>query len=116
MNVLPDQFSRLEPWLDSWLLPDSAARLERRLNTPYEEIKDFYDAMLPHAPAALAYLAERELGALEPHDERLLKLMLSLAEIGPAVEWYEQPAVIDGFGAERFSLIEQLSDTDAQEG
>lgn len=95
--------------------PAGFARAAKRLATPYADIKRFYDAMLPHAPQALEYLAQFPLGALTPPDEALLKLMLALAEIGPAVEWYEQPAVIDGFPAQRFTLVEQMPDSAAQE-
>jgi len=31
-----------------------------------------------------------------------LYLTLSLAEIAPAVEWYDQPTVIDGFDRRRY--------------
>jgi len=112
---LPPAFAGLECHVDEWVLADSPARAAKRLATPYADIKRFYDTTLPHAPRALEYLAERELGRLEPADERLLKLMLALAEIGPAVEWYQNPGVIDGFAAERFQLVQHIPDSAAQE-
>jgi hypothetical protein len=114
-SQLPQGFSDLECFVGDWVLADSRARSEKRQHSPYADIKVFYDAMLAQAPAALAYLSERQLGALDAAEECLLKLLLSLAEIGPAVEWYENPAVIDGLAAHRFPLTEQLSDTAAQE-
>ncbi|MEQ8233216.1 MAG: hypothetical protein RLW61_02120 [Gammaproteobacteria bacterium] len=113
--TLPAQFSELEPYCADWVLPDSGARHAKRLASEYADIKAFYDAMLEAAPDALAYLAERQLGQLDAADTNLLKLMLALAEVGPAVEWYQQPAVIDGWPGDRFPLIEAIPDTAAQE-
>ena len=113
--LLPDGFSTLEPFVDDWVLPDSRARPEKRLSCDISELRHYYDAVLPLAPDALEHLSAHPLGNLPQAEERLLKLLLSLAEVGPAVEWYEQPEVVDGFPAHRFPLVQQLSDTDAQE-
>ena len=40
--------------------------------------------------------------------------MLALAEVAPAVEWYDDPRVFDGFPVERISYLRQISDTAAQ--
>jgi len=111
---LPEGFSALEPFVNAWVLPDSAARSQKRQASSYAEIERFYQAILPLAPQALALLSERELGALTDAEERLLKLLLSLAEIGPAVEWYQSPRVLDGFPAERFRMSEQIADNVSQ--
>ena len=112
--LLPKGFKTLEPLVADWVLPDSRARLEKRLTTPPAVIRAFYDAMLEKAPKALSYLAERQLGELNEAEERLLKLLLSLAEMGPAVEWYGTGEYPDGFDARRFKLIEQMPDNAAQ--
>ena len=113
-RLLPKGFKSLEKWIDTWVLPDSQARTEQRHNTDYSDIKAFYDDMLKKAEKALAYLQEKQLGDLNEAEERLLKLMLSLAEIGPAVEWYQQSDVTDGFDPNRFKLTVQLPDNVAQ--
>ncbi len=113
-SLLPKGFKPLEPWVAEWVLADSRARLEKRISTPANHIRAFYDAMLAQAPAALAYLATRQLGALDAAEERLLKLLLSLAEMGPAVEWYGKGDTIDGFDARRFRLVEQMPDNQVQ--
>lgn len=115
MSRLPADFEHLDALVDEWVLPDSRARAAKRLATPYADIRRFYDTMLAAAPAALEYLSDRRLGSLDDADERLLKLMLSLAEVGPSVEWYEQPDVIGGWPAHRFPLVEQLPDNAPQE-
>lgn len=111
---LPQGFAALERWLDDWVLADSTARHEKRLTTPLADIRAFYDGMLPHAERALAHLSTRRLGELDARDENLLKLMLSLAEMGPAIEWYGTGNFPDPFDARRFPLVVQLPDTAPQ--
>lgn len=112
--LLPKGFKSLEKWIDMWVLADSQARTNQRHTVDYEDIKAFYDDMLTKADKALAYLREKQLGELDAAEERLLKLMLSLAEIGPSVEWYQQNSVVDGFEPARFKLTVQLPDNVAQ--
>jgi hypothetical protein len=45
---------------------------------------------------------------LSVRDENLLFLTLALAEIAPAVEFYRQAAVIEGFDALRFLPVENF--------
>lgn len=111
---LPDGFQGLEPWVDEWVLPNSAARAEKRQHTAIEEIRAFYKAVLALAPSALELLSTQSLGELDETSENLLKLLLSLAEVGPAVEWYGQPGVVDGIDPGAFRLTVQISDTARQ--
>jgi len=113
-SQLPKGFAALECWLDDWVLADSTARLDKRMTSSLEELRAFYDGMLPHAEAALTYLSQRQLGELDEAEERLLKLMLSLAEVGPAIEWYGTGNYPDAFDPKRFPLIVQLPDTAPQ--
>lgn len=112
--ALPPGFTALECFVGDWVLPDAAARMARRQASRIEDIKTFYDAMLPMGEAALAWLRDFDLGTLPPEGERLLKLMLALAEVAPAVEWYGAPRVYDGFPVERIRYLRQIPDTAAQ--
>jgi hypothetical protein len=113
--LLPAGFETLAPYLESWALADSAARSSKRQASTINELREFYAAMLPLAAAALDYLREHKLGTLPPPAERLLKLMLSLAEVAPAVEWYNAPQVYDGFDIRRVRLVMQVADSAAQD-
>lgn len=113
-GVLPPGFEALEPFVARWVLPDAAARMARRQECGIAELRAFYAAMLPLGEAALAHLREHRLGELAAPEENLLKLMLALAEVAPAVEWYNDPRVFDGFPVERISYLRQISDTGAQ--
>lgn len=111
---LPSEFAEFEDLVPGWALADSTARLEKRLTTPLADIRAFYDRVLPQAPRALAFLAERQLGALSAEEEQLLKLLLSLAEMGPAIEWYGTGSYPDPFDARRFPLVITLPDNEPQ--
>ena len=112
---LPDAFSQLQPFCQRWCLADSNARSAARVAAPMGEITEFYDAVTAQAESALEYLSHKQLGALTEADGNLLKLLLSLAEIGPAVEWFGQPRVIDGYEESKFPLVLALDDTAAQQ-
>jgi hypothetical protein len=111
---LPDGFEDLAPFTEVWVLPDAAARMEKRQSSTQAELKHFYNAMLPRGAAALEYLKQYALGALTPQGETLLKLMLALAEVAPAVEWYNNPRVTDGFAVQRIRYLRQIPDTALQ--
>jgi hypothetical protein len=113
-SSLPQGFEALEPFVGEWVLPDAVARGEKRQSSSIEEIRRFYEAMLPMGEEALAYLRQFELGLLPLEAERLLKLMLALAEVAPAVEWYNSPKVYDGFEVSRIRYLRQIPDTAAQ--
>jgi hypothetical protein len=113
-SLLPAGFEPLEPFVADWALPDAVARMARRQASTIEELRRFYEAMLPLGVQALDHLRGFELGALPPESERLLKLMLSLAEVAPAVEWYGDPRVYDGFPIERIRYRRLIPDTAAQ--
>ncbi len=113
-TLLPPGFGPLEHFVADWVLPDAAARMAKRQESTIGDLKTYYAAMLPMGEAALAWLQDYDLGALPPEGERLLKLMLALAEVAPAVEWYNDPRVFDGFPVERIRYLRQISDTAAQ--
>ena len=113
-GLLPPGFEMLECHVGTWVLPDAAARMAKRQASRIEDLRTFYETMLPMGEATLAWLRDYELGALPPEGERLLKLMLALAEVAPAVEWYDDPRVFDGFPVDRITYLRQISDTAAQ--
>jgi hypothetical protein len=112
--ALPAGFEALERHVADWVLPDAVARMAKRQASGIEDLRRFYDAMLPLGEKALAYLRDFELGTLPAEGERLLKLMLALAEVAPAVEWYNGPRVYDGFDIGKIRYIRQIPDTAAQ--
>ena len=113
-QTLPGEFNDLEIWCDSWCHSNTNDRNAARYAHSMDQINAFYDALLPRAEAALDYLSQFQLGELPEDAQHLMHLMLSLAEIGPAVEWFGQPQVIDGYDPLDFPLVLPLSDIGAQ--
>ncbi len=99
---LPDGFGDLEALARDWALPTERERSLRRNRASIAEIQRFYDAMLARVDAVLEHLNRFALADLPAAEKRLLDLTLSLAEIAPAIEFYKQPAVIDGYDPLRF--------------
>lgn len=112
--LLPQEFSSLEKFCSRWCLASSQERNAERINASMSDIQDFYDAATLVAEDALARLAKKKLGELSTEDENLLRVMLSLAEVGPAVEWFQQPRVVDGCDESKFPMVAAISDLDAQ--
>lgn len=113
-GTLPEGFEDLESFVSDWVLADASARMAKRQSSSIADIRRFYDAIVPRGIEALDYLRQYKLGELTPQGENLLKLMLALTELGPAVEWYDNPQVYDGFPISRIRYVRQISDTAAQ--
>jgi hypothetical protein len=107
-TVLPSQFSALEPY-NGWALATETERNARRIGSSFAQISAFADAMLPHVEAIAAYIDARQAeGELDDETKRLFYMLLSLAEVAPAIESYDpQAAVIDGYESARFTPDEK---------
>lgn len=101
--TLPEQFKDLERFGD-WVLPTERERSAKRLSSPYSEIEDVYNSLLPRLDEMLAYLNGFPLNDLPENEGRLLLLAIVLAEVAPAVEFFGQPEVIGGFDPKRFTI------------
>ena len=104
---LPEGFEILES-VAAWSLRTETERIKRRQASSFAEIAEFRDVLLPELPRIFEYLNAKDLATLSANDENLLFLTLALAEIAPAVEFYRQAAVIEGFDALRFMPVEDF--------
>lgn len=105
--ALPADFADLAPHA-GWCLPTETERNRRRNASSMAELLAFRDAILPRVDAIVAHLNGFPLAAMPPCEANLMHMLLSLAEIAPAVECYHQPAVPDGFDPARFVADEQF--------
>jgi hypothetical protein len=104
-KAFPKEFDDLEH-LSGWALATERERNYKRRTSHMSEVQSVYDTVLPRMDAIIEYLNQFQLDNMPPDAERLLHLTLSLAEVAPAVEFYKQPEVVDGFPAERFIPVE----------
>lgn len=104
MTMLPEPFLALEPWSD-WCLATETERNLRRVGQSFEAISAFADAVLPHVEAICAWIdAHRaEDGSYDPKTLNLFHMLLSLAEVAPAIESYDpEVVVVDGYETRLF--------------
>ena len=101
---LPAEFTDLACFTEKWVLPTEAARHHARLNSPFEELKDLYDTMLPRMEDIIQYLNDFKLGELPEKEDNLMQLALSFMEVTCAVECFKR-AGIRGFDPTRMKVF-----------
>ncbi len=84
--ALPAGFENLEPFVSYWAVAGQNERRYQRCDTTFAEIRRFYDAMLPTADAAMTYLGDFPLRDMPGPEARLMRMVLSLAQVSMAVE------------------------------
>jgi hypothetical protein len=109
MSLLPNEFEDLDALVEEWAIPTSSARAEKRLQSTIECLEGFYNRLAPRAEGALAYLQTIALEGMSERDSNLLRLLLTLAEVSPAIEWYGRPDGAIGLDSRRFKLVLELS-------
>jgi len=87
---LPIGFEALSSYVDLWAAQGIVARDKARTCTDAQERQAFYDAAAPLLPAALAHLDARTKEKWDEADQRLMRIMLSLAHIGFGIEMLGQ--------------------------
>lgn len=99
---LPPSFSELEPFVEDWALDTQNARYAKRAAVSSQELKAFYDAMLPRMEEILSEIDRFPLGEMPESHRALYALALSMAEIAPNVELYRgSPLVPHAFEESR---------------
>ncbi len=84
---LPEAFADLAPWA-GWALEPERARTAKKVASSMEELRAFYDAMMPRLEAIIAYLDGLPAGDRPAPAHRLHLLTLSLVEVANLVELY----------------------------
>lgn len=107
--ALPAAFDELSRFVELWSLSTETERTTQRHTVGMDAIVEFKDAMLPRVDDIVAWLNQYELAHLPEDARSLMYMLLSFAEIAPAVEFYQQPAVIDGYDPRRFIADETFS-------
>jgi len=108
MAELPREFAALAEW-DSWCLATETERNARRVKCSFEDISAFAIALEPHVDAICAFIDARQAeGKLDTPTLNLYYLLLSLAEVAPAIESYDpEVEVVDGYESKLFAPEER---------
>ena len=92
--TLPEAFEDLAPWLD-WALEPERARTAKKVASSMEELRAFYDAVMPRMEEIIAYLDSIPSDDRPAPAHRLYLLTLSLIEVSNLVELYKRREVIE---------------------
>ncbi len=104
MSKLPSKFAQLEIWSD-WCLATETQRNLRRVSLGFEEISAFADATMPEVEEVCAWIDAHKAddGTYDPQTLNLFHMLLSLAEVAPAIESYDpEVEVVDGYDTKLF--------------
>ena len=89
-RTLPPRFAELAPFVADWALPTEHDRYHRLHRSTLEELRRFYDAMLPRMDEVLDYLDQWSVPAL-PADARVLyELAMTFAETAHPIDLHWQ--------------------------
>jgi histidinol-phosphate/aromatic aminotransferase/cobyric acid decarboxylase-like protein len=103
---LPNRFRDLDRWARKWAVASAAERATLRAASTAEEMREFYDAVLPHLADALAYLQQFPVTDIPASAQRLLFLILALAEVSTFVEFYDgECRVPNAFAEDRLVAV-----------
>lgn len=106
--MLPKEFADLEPYAEKWCLATENERWNERMSTSMEELHEFYDAVLPRVPEALAFCDKFPLDEMPDDAVNLLRLVYSFVLVSFCVELWGQQWVPDTRGTDFVRLSEPL--------
>jgi hypothetical protein len=101
---LPAGFEALRPFIARWALATEGERYRERVNSSMDDLKTFYDAMLPLAEPAIQALNQYPANAADlPMAVRnLYLLMLSAMEVSRSIEiWHRTDVHCANYAADR---------------
>ena len=100
-RVLPERFVDLEPFLD-WSVEPEFARTARKVNASMDDVRTFYDAMMPRLDEGMEYLEQYFGKSMPAPAHRLYLLSLSLVGVAALVDLYERREVVQACDPLRF--------------
>ncbi|MGO8864306.1 MAG: hypothetical protein ACLQRH_26555 [Acidimicrobiales bacterium] len=108
MPILPSGFSDLEPYAAKWCLATERERWSERLGSSMDELRRFYDAILPRVQDATTYCDRFPLDDMPADAVHLLQMLYSFVIVSFPVELWAQPWVPDTRGTAFDRISEPL--------
>ncbi len=108
----PD-FSGMDTQLAAWGLPTTEDRLEKRLESSMDEIRSFYEAMLPRLSEVIEYLNQFPLESIPEQDQPMARAALAMCEIDNAVNKWGAAVVDTGIDVRKFIPKKSFADRGA---
>lgn len=105
-STLPEPFRDLEPFVEQWAKETRQERYDMRMALSIDDLDAFYDAIAPHAEAAIEYLNGFDVKDLPESETSLMRLMYSLVMVSYPVNVFRQPRIPDS-GAAFFDTVHE---------
>lgn len=103
-KTLPKQFAQFQALADDWSLPTENERRLRRMHSTQQELQRFYDATKPALDGWIQYLNGFDLDTMAEPERNLLNLALSVVEVSPAIELFDNPWPKDVYPWDKFEV------------
>lgn len=103
---LPPQYADLARFTPEWLLRTEQARYQKLLNTDIEDLRVFYDAMMPRLEEITLFLNRYPLDAMPAEVKNLFDLAMTFMESAHPIDLrWRTTDIEDKFPAERFRFF-----------
>ena len=106
--LLPAEFDDLENYAVKWAKATEDERWEVRLNSTFDEVRDFYETFFPRVEAALKHCDQFPVDAMPEEAKNLTYLLCALNTASFAVECWGQNKVPDTGAAKVDCIVQPL--------
>jgi hypothetical protein len=105
-TLLPLQFAALERFTAAWALASEKERHDNLVAYSIEELRPFYEAMLPRMDEITLYLNQFPLDAMPADAQRLFDLAMTFMESAHPIDLrWKTTDIEDKFPAHRFEFL-----------
>ncbi len=85
-RLLPPRFADLQPWVAAWALPNERERYFKLHSVDIDELRAFYDAMMPRMDGVLDYLNGFDARSMPEDVTCLFQLAMTFAETAHPID------------------------------
>ncbi|HUU26014.1 MAG TPA: hypothetical protein VMW68_10685 [Methyloceanibacter sp.] len=105
-RTLPEGFQDLARFVEKWARPLERERYNALLDTTIDELREFYDTMLPRMQAIEAYLDPFGLDGMPDEARTLFDLAMTFMETAHPIDLgWRTTDIEDSFPADRFEIL-----------
>ena len=108
MAQLPTGFEKLEQYVSNWALPTEKDRMMKRVGSTMEEIRPFYDEVMPLMEQIGAYFTKKPVSErLSAEEENLFRLGCAYMEVSRCFEaWSANDVRHDFFSPAKIEIMD----------
>jgi len=108
------EFRELDAIVAEWGLPTMQQRIEKRLNSSMQELRQFHDSMLPHLEKIIEFLNQFPVDAIPEQYKPLANAALAMCEVDDPVNKWRSVLLEEALDPRRFTIKSSFYDTEWQ--